>query len=657
MELYRLMVVGIRNVAVFLMDPNGYITVWNQGAQDIKGYTASEALGCHLSLLYTEQDRAAGVPEHNLREAAEHGFYTNEAWRKRKDGSLFWAHVSINALRAPDNRLLGFSKVTVDLTRHKLLEQCQEEKLEIDHILQAAESGTWKWHVASGDVEISTHLMHLLGYDGDQRKLAFNDWLSFVHRDDVGLFRAQLDQARAKPDDGSFETELRFRCHDRSFRWFFLRTSSNRDGDGVPLEFMGVCVAIDSLKASEREQQRLLHELSQERSRFANILEQLPSGVLLAEAPSGKLIYQNRASAILLGRSIEHVDSYRDYSRFTFTDTSGIPIPNEDLPLARTVLKQVPTDTEDMIYQRADGTLLHFACTTAPIIDTDGIARLAVAVVHDITSLKRAELAAASEKEQALVTLAAITDGVITADRRGRITMVNPAAERMTGVLQPEAVTSSFSAVLRFREEGGALAVIGAIERCLKEKRVVDNLPHLTMINRNGHRFSVETAVAPVCLADGELLGAVLIFHDVTESKRLLRRLGFEASHDALTGLVNRREFEVRLKRALERTRHPGDVTAALLYLDLDQFKIVNDTCGHPAGDELLKLLATTYSEHVRERDTLARIGGDEFALIVEHCDVNEALAVAQKIVDATRNFRYACKGRLFQLGVSIGLT
>ncbi|MGZ3158617.1 MAG: putative bifunctional diguanylate cyclase/phosphodiesterase, partial [Burkholderiaceae bacterium] len=125
--------------------------------------------------------------------------------------------------------------------------------------------------------------------------------------------------------------------------------------------------------------------------------------------------------------------------------------------------------------------------------------------------------------------------------------------------------------------------------------------------------------------------------------------------HDALTGLVNRREFEARLTRTLDRAKQ-GEHGAALLYMDLDQFKIVNDTCGHSAGDELLNTLAQVYWEHVRERDTLARIGGDEFALIIERCSIKEALAVADKILEATRNFRYSCKDRMFQLGVSIGL-
>ncbi len=655
-ELYRLMVVGIRSVAVFLMDPDGVITVWNQGAQDMKGYTAEEAIGHHLGLLYTDQDREAGKPDENLKLAAERGFYSEETWRKRKDGRLFWAHIALTALRNDQNTLLGFSKVTMDMTHHKLLEQCHKEKEEIDLILRAAESGTWKWHLARDEVEVSSHLMHLLGYEGNSRTLTFDCWLTFIHRDERHAFRQRLESVRDNAANAPLETELRFLGRDRSYHWFFLRANWYHPGGGGEQILMGACVAIDSLKAAEAEKESLFDELTQERARFANILEQLPSGVLLAESPSGKLTWQNRAAATMLGRGVDDVTTYHDYGHYNFINAHGDRIAPEELPLARTVINREATSSEELIYERGDGTCLHFAITTALITDVDGVARIAVAVLHDVSNLKRAELTAATQKEHALVTLAAITDGVITTDRLGNITSINPTAARMIGVAD-SVCGRAVRGVLRFEEAGGADDVMAAIERCLKERRVIAHLPHLTMISHDGQHHCVESAVAPVSLDDGTLLGAVLIFHDVTESKRLMRRLGFEASHDALTGLINRREFEVRLNRALERARHPGGAGAALLYMDLDQFKIVNDTCGHQAGDDLLKQLASSYVEHVRERDTLARIGGDEFALIVEHCDVDEALAVANKILEATRNFRYACKGRLFQLGVSIGLT
>ncbi|MES2899861.1 MAG: EAL domain-containing protein [Pseudomonadota bacterium] len=656
-ELYRLMVVGIKEVAVFLMNPEGIITVWNKGAEDMKGYTPEDAIGSFLGMLYLDADQASGRPAHNLKLAREHGFFSEEQWRKRKDGSLFWAHVAITALRNEREELLGFSKVTMDLTHHKMLEQCTRERNEIDLIMRAAETGTWKWQLDSDDVEVSAHLMHLLGYGAEPRTMRLIAWLEFVHADERAQFGARLEQVRETGFAGPLETELRLERVDGSHGWFFLRANWHEEHTDLPLTFMGACVGIDFIKQAEQENARLMQELRQERARFSNILEQMPSGVMLADAPSGRLIYQNRAAAELLGRTLDDVHGIRDYGLYHFVDQHGQRIPVEDLPLTRTLRGENSSLTEELRYVRADGRRSHLAITTAPIDDPDGVGRLAVAVLHDVTQLKHAELSAATEKERALVTLAAITDGVITADRGGHINSVNPAAERMLGISFAQARGRHVREVLSFEESGGAVAIVDALERCLRERRPVASLPHLSMHRGEHQHFAVESAVAPVMLDDGELIGAVLVFHDVTESKRLMRRLGFEASHDALTGLVNRREFEARLKRTLERARSPGGASAALLYLDLDQFKVVNDTCGHQAGDELLKLLADNYAEHVRERDTLARIGGDEFALIVEHCDVEEALAVAQKILDATRDFRYACKGQMFQLGVSIGLS
>jgi diguanylate cyclase (GGDEF)-like protein/PAS domain S-box-containing protein len=655
-ELYRLMVVGIRDVAVFLMDPDGYITVWNRGAQDMKGYTADEAIGSHLSLLYTEQDRARDWPRHNLERAALDGFYSEETWRRRKDGSLFWAHVALTALRGADEQLLGFSKITMDLTRHKLLEACEKEKQEIALILRAAQAGTWTWHVDSGRVALSRQLCDLLGCADAVRELDFEAWLALVHADDRARLRSLLESTRRDAPGAPVETALRLVGGDARSQWYFLRANWERASADGSLQLLGACVGIDSLKAAEHENEQLLAQLRQERARFADILEQMPSGVVLAELPSGRLSYQNRAAASMMGHDGAHSGSDLDGSGASVVDARGERVAAGQLALARAVRGQAAPFSDKLVYQRADGARLHLDVTSAAIVDSDGVARVAVTVLHDVSEIKHMALAAAAEKERALVTLAALTDGVVTVDPEGRILTLNPAAERMTGVPSASAHGLRLRELLRIEEPGAAETTFAAIERCLDRHPSMDGLPQLTLVARDGKRCALDNAVAPVILDNGELAGAVLIMHDVTESKRLLRRLGFEASHDALTGLVNRREFERRLQRAIERAQHPGGACAALLYMDLDQFKVVNDTCGHQAGDDLLKRLAGTYSEHVRERDTLARIGGDEFALIVEHCDVDEAMAVAHKILEATRSFRYVCKGRAFQLGVSIGL-
>ena len=154
-ELHRLMNEEIREVAVFFLDPNGIITVWNRAAEEMKGYSADEAIGRPLAMLYTDADQAKGWPDHNLKKAEQDGFYREETWRKRKDGSFFWARIALTALREPDGELIGFSKVTMDLTDHKRLEQCVKERQESARILRAANAGTWTWRPENDRVEIS----------------------------------------------------------------------------------------------------------------------------------------------------------------------------------------------------------------------------------------------------------------------------------------------------------------------------------------------------------------------------------------------------------------------------------------------------------------------------------------------------------------------
>jgi len=159
---------------------------------------------------------------------------------------------------------------------------------------------------------------------------------------------------------------------------------------------------------------------------------------------------------------------------------------------------------------------------------------------------------------------------------------------------------------------------------------------------------------AKVVLQDDESR-LLLVCDDITEAYNLSQQLTYQASHDPLTGLVNRREFENRLKRVLD-TVHRSDDEHALCYLDLDQFKIVNDTCGHVAGDELLKQLGELLQHHVRKRDTLARLGGDEFAVLMEHCGLEQAQRVAQNLRATVAEFRYPWEDKSFTLGVSIGV-
>ena len=161
--------------------------------------------------------------------------------------------------------------------------------------------------------------------------------------------------------------------------------------------------------------------------------------------------------------------------------------------------------------------------------------------------------------------------------------------------------------------------------------------------------------MAPIRQRDGQVIGAVIVFHDVSHVRSMARQLAYQATHDPLTGLVNRREFERQLEHALHSAKH-HDRHHALCFLDLDQFKVVNDTCGHIAGDKLLKQLAILMEPKVSDHGVLARLGGDEFGVLLFNCSLEKGVEIAQQIRQVVRSYRFVWEDKIFEVGVSIGL-
>ncbi|MFL6199429.1 MAG: diguanylate cyclase domain-containing protein, partial [Thermoanaerobaculia bacterium] len=277
-----------------------------------------------------------------------------------------------------------------------------------------------------------------------------------------------------------------------------------------------------------------------------------------------------------------------------------------------------------------------------------------VCIAFDVTERKLAEEALHSEKERALVTLASIGDGVIRADPGGRIDYLNPVAERLTGWSSERALGQPVSEVFRIVDEVTRQPLLDPLDRCLAEGKVVESPGHALLLSDDGKEYSVRDTAAPIRDRRGQLLGAVLVFKDVTQLRGMEREMIYLASHDALTGLINRREFEARLKRAI-RTARAEQRHHVLLYLDLDEFKIINDTCGHLAGDEMLKQITALLRSRVRRSDTLARLGGDEFGVLLEDCPLDQARQIAEEIRRTVRDFRFCWKDQIFEVGVSTG--
>ena len=259
------------------------------------------------------------------------------------------------------------------------------------------------------------------------------------------------------------------------------------------------------------------------------------------------------------------------------------------------------------------------------------------------------------EKELAQVTLQSIGDAVITTDTLGKIVNFNPMAEKLTKWNSQEAKGRPLSRIFCTFDEHTRKPKPNLVEQFLQKNQDCGLVNHALLIARDDTEYIIEGSVAPICDRQEQIIGTVVIFRDVTESRALTHQLSWQATHDVLTGLCNRRQFEQKLTEALASAQEEA-CQHALCYLDLDRFKIVNDTCGHAAGDELLRQVSEIFRQQVRSSDIVARLGGDEFGLLLHQCPLSVAMKIADKLRQAIENFRFTWQGRTFSIGVSIGV-
>ena len=298
---------------------------------------------------------------------------------------------------------------------------------------------------------------------------------------------------------------------------------------------------------------------------------------------------------------------------------------------------------------RADGTEFPVEISLTPVIgSSEG---LTMAVVHDVSS----RIDMQNVTERVTNALDAVPEAVITTDLAGTVEFLNCAAEELTGV---------DGASARGRPVGEVLPVIGEaddqplsrlVTRCLESGAPTAALEGLLPAGAGQQDRMLDVSATPIRNPSGAVIGSAIVARDVTHSRLIAKQLSHQAAHDALTGLVNRMEFERRLAHCLA-GEDTGHFEHAVCFLDLDGFKRVNDDCGHHAGDELLRQLSEVLSERMRSRDTLARLGGDEFGILLEHCSLPRAARIAESVRKAISSHRFSYGKQSYEVGASIGI-
>jgi len=411
------------------------------------------------------------------------------------------------------------------------------------------------------------------------------------------------------------------------------------EGKPESLEQLGAAVN----KLLENLEQRGAH-LDGREQLFQRLVETVHDAVLVHRT---HVLFANSRFLNLLGKSADDVVG-KPLSEFVAPEYVDLVVNNFRRRMAGEPAAE--RYEVELLGERGEPTRVELSST---VIDSAGEPALLLTALE---MLPEAAAAAAAVIPRAAATLDAMGESVITVDAEGRIDYINHAAEVLLSQRAADVVGKSFADVASLVDESDRRSLgdpvriaLSAGGRVTMGRRAV-----LVPVNGAGER-SVELNVSPLTSDSNSMQGLVLVLHDTSELRGLTRQMTYQASHDALTGLVNRREFERRLQEAMDLAQ-TGDAAHALCYLDLDRFKVVNDTCGHTAGDNMLREVASIIKEAVRDSDTVGRIGGDEFALLLVGCPLEKARQIADDVVRSVNDYRFVWKDKIFNIGVSIGL-
>jgi diguanylate cyclase (GGDEF)-like protein/PAS domain S-box-containing protein len=310
----------------------------------------------------------------------------------------------------------------------------------------------------------------------------------------------------------------------------------------------------------------------------------------------------------------------------------------------------------DMVGLQGQVSRLEIASTMVEYDRSNALLITGVEIIptQTVQALRLAPASVAAEPQ--LLALQSLAEAIIATDKDGRVTFMNPAAEQLTGSQANTAMGKPLEEVVSLVEENERRLLAEPVHQALTSGTAV-NLSRRALLlpSAGGGERSIELTASPIRNADREVIGAVVMLHDVTELRGLARQMSYQATHDALTGLVNRREFERRLQEGID-SGHRGDGQHVLCYLDLDRFKIVNDTSGHVAGDSMLREVAKVLRDAVRDSDTVGRLGGDEFGLLLVGCPLDKARQIADDLTRSVGDYRFVWKDKIFNIGVSVGL-
>ena len=379
---------------------------------------------------------------------------------------------------------------------------------------------------------------------------------------------------------------------------------------------------------------------------FTDFAKTLPEIVIVHDE---KILLANESAASLIGLDSKQLigreiaDLVKPAYRALFRNTMTKRLAGENAPERLEI--QLINGDEAGLWVEAQSSNIEFHGRSAILT-----------VARDVSHRKSLEVSLSRSKRQAQYTLESIAEGVITTDNEGRIDYMNLSAESLIGTNRDDAAGHRIGELFTLVDDADRRPLGDPVERSLAMRRRVNMGRRAVMVSTDGEQeHSVEITASPIRGPGSSISGTVVVFHDVGEIRGLTRKMSYQATHDPLTGFINRREFERRLDEAMD-SAHSEEAVHMLFYMDLDRFKAVNDSCGHIAGDSMLREVANLIKEQVRDSDFVGRLGGDEFGALLIGCPISKARQIASDICNAIADYRFVWKDKIFNIGISIGL-
>ncbi len=624
---------------VSITDKHGAIIEVNDSFCAISQYSREELLGRNHRIVNS------GEHPQEFFEVMWKTISSGVPWRgdicnRAKDGSLFWVNSVITPLVNSRGEADRYMAIRSDITQRKLQEEAlRKSQFLLNQTGALAGVGGWEVDLQKNTIYWSEETCRIHGVPAHYQP-TLEEAIHFYAPEAQPIIRSAVNNSIATGE--GWDLELPFIQTNGTRIW--VRAVGQIEFEaGKPTRLLGAFQNID-------ERVKQVQELHSIKDRISLATDSGEIGVWEYNVISGEMIWDEWMYRLYGELPNESKSSYSLWASHLHP---------EDLANAEAAISDAINGIRDFATEfriiLKSGAIRNIRGTARVIRNEQGTAIKLIGVNWDVTSLHALSTQLAEQHELLRVTLQSIGDAVITTDPQGSITWLNPVAERMTGWSAQEACGRPLLQVFHIINQDTRLTTESPVETCLAQGKMVGLANHTLLISRNGDEFGIEDSAAPIRNEKGEMLGAVLVFHNVTEQRRLSGEISYQATHDALTGLVNRTEFDVRLRRLLHSMRDDQS-QHAFMYIDLDQFKIVNDSCGHSGGDRLLQQVSKLLSETIRSRDTLARLGGDEFGVILEKCTTEQALRVAQEICDKMEIFRFIHDDKRFRIGTSIGL-